>query len=40
MVDKPATVRSDRIGSLIGKLSLPEVARLNSALAFVLGLSD
>ncbi len=40
MVDKPVTVRSDRIGTLIGRLSLPEIASLNAALALVLGLSD
>ncbi len=40
MVDKPVTVRSDRLGSLIGRLSTTEVMILNSALALVMGLSD
>ena len=40
MADKPVTVRRDRIGTSIGRLSDAEMARLNVALAFVMGLSD
>lgn len=40
MVDKPVTVRRDRIGSNIGHLTPAEIARLNVAIAFVMGLSD
>ena len=40
MVDKPVTVRRERIGRRIGQLDAADVARLNGALAFVLGLAD
>lgn len=40
MADKPVTVRRERIGQLIGRLDSKEMARLNVALAFVLGLAD
>ena len=40
MADKPVTVRRERIGQLIGRLSDADMARLNAALAFVMGLSD
>lgn len=40
MVDKPVTVRRDRIGARIGRLDRRELTRLNRALAFVLGLAD
>ena len=40
MADKPVTVRRDRIGRRIGRLGVAEIARLNVALAFVLGLAD
>ena len=40
MADKPVTVRRDRIGSRIGTLGPKDVARLNAALAFVMGLAD
>ena len=40
MADKPVTVRRDRIGRQIGRLGAAEIARLNVALAFVLGLAD
>ena len=36
MADKPVTVRRERIGRLDGE----ELSRLNSALAFVMGLAD
>ncbi len=40
MVDKPVTVRRERIGDHIGRLSSQDTARLNIALAFVMGLAD
>jgi mRNA interferase MazF len=40
MVDKPVTLRRERIGQHIGRLSAADITRLNAALAFVLGLAD
>lgn len=40
MVDKPVTVKRERIGPTIGRLGDQDLVRLNSALAFVLGLAD
>lgn len=40
MADKPVTVRRERIGRRIGRLTVAEVSRLNAALAFVMGLAD
>ena len=40
MADKPVTIRRDRIGRPIGHLDGADVARLNIALAFVMGLAD
>ncbi len=40
MADKPITVRRERVGRLIGRLGAKEMARLNVALAFVMGLAD
>jgi mRNA interferase MazF len=40
MADKPVTIRRERIGRQIGRLSPEEITRLNVALAFVMGLSD
>jgi mRNA interferase MazF len=40
MADKPTTVRRQRIRQQIGRLSAAEIARLNTALAFVMGLAD
>jgi mRNA interferase MazF len=40
MADKPVTVRCERIGQRIGRLGAADIARLNVALAFVLGLAD
>ncbi|MGH7096605.1 MAG: type II toxin-antitoxin system PemK/MazF family toxin, partial [Stellaceae bacterium] len=40
MADKPVTVRRERVGRLIGRLGGKEMARLNVALAFVMGLAD
>jgi mRNA interferase MazF len=34
------TVRRPRIGKVIGRLGVEDVRRLNTALAFVLGLAD
>lgn len=40
MADKPVTVRRERIGQLVGRLTDADVGRLNIALAFVMGLAD
>lgn len=40
MVDKPVTVRRERIGQVIGKLTTDEVVKLDAAVAFVMGLAD
>ena len=40
MADKPVAVRRERIGARIGQLDRQDVARLNRALAFCLGLAD
>jgi mRNA interferase MazF len=40
MADKPVTVRHERIGERIGRLGAADMARLNTALAFVIGLAD
>ena len=40
MADKPVTIRRQRIGQRIGRLGAAELARLNVALAFVMGLAD
>jgi mRNA interferase MazF len=40
MADKPVTVRRERIGRRIGQLSGADMARVNVALAFVIGLAD
>jgi mRNA interferase MazF len=40
MADKPATIRRERVGRLIGHLGPADMARLNAALAFVVGLAD
>jgi len=40
MADKPVTIRRERIGRLIGRLGAPDMARVNAALAFVIGLAD
>jgi mRNA interferase MazF len=40
MADKPTTVRNERIGPRIGCLAVADMARLNAALAFVMGLAD
>jgi mRNA interferase MazF len=40
MADKPVTIRRERVGQRIGRLGSGDIARLNAALAFVLGLAD
>jgi mRNA interferase MazF len=40
MADKPVTIRRERIGRKIGRLGSQDMARLGTALAFVLGLAD
>jgi mRNA interferase MazF len=40
MADKPVTLRRERIGQQIGRLAPVDMARLNVALALVLGLAD
>lgn len=40
MADKPVTVRRERIGQLIGRLTDADIGRLNIALAFVMGFAD
>jgi mRNA interferase MazF len=40
MADKPVTIRRERVGQRIGHLRAADIARLNTALAFVMGLAD
>lgn len=40
MVDKPVTVKRERVGQVIGRLTTEEIVRLDQALALVLGLAD
>jgi mRNA interferase MazF len=40
MADKPTTVRRERVGRTVGRLDEEDLARLNVALAFVMGLAD
>jgi mRNA interferase MazF len=40
MADKPVTIRRERIGRHVGRLNDKDIARLNIALAFVMGLAD
>lgn len=40
IADKPVTVRGERIGRRIGRLATANLARLNMALALVMGLAD
>jgi mRNA interferase MazF len=40
MADKPVTIRRERIGQRIGRLGAADMARLNVALALVMGLAD
>ena len=40
MADKPITIRRERIGQRLGRLTADELAQLNTSLAFALGLAD
>lgn len=40
MADKPVTIRRSRVGRRIGRLDDNDIARLDVALAFVIGLAD
>ncbi len=40
MADKPVTICRERIGQRIGRLGAADIARLNVALALVMGLAD
>jgi mRNA interferase MazF len=40
MAEKPVAIRRERIGRRIGHLDDQDIARLNVALAFVMGLAD
>jgi len=40
MADKPVTIRRERIGRHVGHLDDKDIAQLNIALAFVMGLAD
>lgn len=40
MADKPVTIRRERVGKRVGRLDDKDIARLNIALAFVVGLAD
>ena len=40
MADKPVTIRRARIGPHVGRLDDKDIARINIALAFVMGLAD
>lgn len=39
MVDKPVTLQRQRLGGTIGRLSTDDMARVDAALAFVMGLA-
>ncbi|MTJ80069.1 MAG: type II toxin-antitoxin system PemK/MazF family toxin [Telmatospirillum sp.] len=40
MVDNPVAVRRERAGQVIGHLTVEEIAKLDTAVAFVMGLAD
>ncbi|HEY8055649.1 MAG TPA: type II toxin-antitoxin system PemK/MazF family toxin [Terriglobales bacterium] len=40
MADKPVTVRRSRVAARVGRLAQNDLARLDVALAFVMGLAD
>ena len=40
MVDKPVTIRRDRVGQVIGRLNAAQMAQVNAAIALVMGLAD
>jgi mRNA interferase MazF len=40
MADKPVTIRREQVGQQVGHLDDKDIARLNIALAFVMGVAD
>ena len=40
MADKPVTIRRERVGRRLGSLEAQDLARLDVAIAFVMGLAD
>lgn len=40
MMDKPVTVRRERIGQVVGRLTPEDIVKLDAAIAFVMGLAD
>lgn len=40
MVDKPVTIRRERVGQVIGHLASDDIVKLDAAVAFVMGLAD
>src|SRR5271163_1711451 len=40
MADKPVTIRRERVGQPIGRLGAADMAQIDAALAFVMGLAD
>ena len=40
MADKPVTIRRERVGKRMGSLEAQDLARLDVAIAFVMGLAD
>jgi mRNA interferase MazF len=40
MADKPVTIRRERIGRHLGRVTPEELTQLNTALAFAMGLAD
>ena len=40
MADKPTTIRRERVARRIGRITAADIARVNMALAFVVGLAD
>jgi mRNA interferase MazF len=40
MADKPVAIRRERVAHRIGQLAVADIARLNVALALVMGLAD
>ncbi|PKU21451.1 type II toxin-antitoxin system PemK/MazF family toxin [Telmatospirillum siberiense] len=40
MVDKPVSIKRERIGQIIGRLTTDEILKLDTVLAFVMGLAD
>jgi mRNA interferase MazF len=40
MADQPVTIRQERIRQAIGRLAIEDMARLDVASAFIIGLTD